>query len=280
MPKLIDTLTLEQLNDIINMYKNNISLREIEKRTSFTRRAVGKMLEELGIKTTQGNHYKKYSFNFDFFEKINSELSAYWLGFLYADGCILAPREYGEQEFKLVLNDKDLEILEKFKEDLQSSYPIRHDNSKINPQVIHCLRSQKAVNDLKALGCVENKSLILNFPNDSQVPQEFLHHFIRGYFDGDGSISSYQDNEKHRPQYHMSFVGTENFIKGLYNFLQIGSVFPDQRKNNSWYLHINGNRQIEKVYHILYSNATRYMQRKFLKFQDLLKLNESSGINV
>lgn len=58
------------------------------------------MLTRLGIKTTVGNHYRYYYFNENFFEKINNELSAYWLGFLYADGCILTPKT-GQQEFKL-----------------------------------------------------------------------------------------------------------------------------------------------------------------------------------
>lgn len=61
------------------------------------------MLERLGIKTTYGNHYRKYTFNFNFFEKIDNELKAYWLGFLYADGCIHKINKYGEQELSLTL---------------------------------------------------------------------------------------------------------------------------------------------------------------------------------
>ena len=92
------------------MYQNNVSLREIEKNTHHGRVALTKMLERLNIKTTFGNHYRKYFFNFDFFEKIDNELKAYWLGFIYADGCILSqdPRGYGEQEFKISIGEKDL----------------------------------------------------------------------------------------------------------------------------------------------------------------------------
>ena len=254
------------------MYENNISLREIEKRTSHGRPAISKMLEELGIKNTKGNHYRKYFFDFNFFEKIDNELSAYWLGFMYADGCVLPKNKYGEQEFKIAISEKDLELLEKFKLDIKSSYPIRYDESagKEHIQVIQSLRSQKTVNDLKKLGCVERKSLILQFPTEEQVPKHLLHHFIRGYFDGDGSITSYQRKGNHRLNYSINIVGTELFIKELYGFFQIGTIFPDKRKSNSWYLTINGNRQIEIFYHILYDNATRYMERKYLKFQEFL----------
>lgn len=278
MPKLIDTLTQNEINEIVQMYQNNVSLREIERRTSHGRPAISKLLEELGVKTTSGNHYRKYFFNFDFFEKIDNELSAYWLGFMYADGCVLPQNKYGEQEFKISINDTDLELLEKFKEDIKSTYPIRHDTSKGGSQVIQSLRSQKTVNDLKKLGCIENKSLILQFPTEEQVPKKYMHHFIRGYFDGDGSISSYQRKEGYKLDYHINIVGTENFIKELYKFFNMGSVFPDKRKENSWYLGINGNLQIEQFYHILYDDATRYMERKYLKFQELLKQNENSGI--
>lgn len=88
MPKLIEILQQEEIDNIVKMYENNISLREIEKRTHHGRPAITKLLEELGVKTTKGNHYRKYFFDFDFFEKIDNELSAYWLGFIYADGCI------------------------------------------------------------------------------------------------------------------------------------------------------------------------------------------------
>ena len=74
------------------------------------------------------------------------------------------------------------------------------------------MRSQKTVNDLKKLGCVEKKSSILTFPTSQQVPNNLIYHFIRGYFDGDGSICITDKN------YHISFVGTENFIKELYNY--------------------------------------------------------------
>lgn len=281
MPKLIETLTQEQLDNIVDLYNQNVSLRQIENITGFGRRAISLMLEDIGVKTTKGNHYRKYFFDFNFFEKIENELQAYWLGFLYADGCILPQNKYGEQEFKIQIKETDLELLTKFKDDINSSYPIRYDYSKLqSPIVIQSLRCQKTVEDLKKLGCVEKKSLILEFPTEEQVPKKLLHHFIRGYFDGDGSISKTKRKNSKIYSYNVSFVGTENFIKSLYNILKIGSVLPDKRKTNSWYLNIGGNQQIERFYHILYDDATRYMNRKYLKFQELLKQNESSGKNI
>lgn len=272
--KLEDLLTEEELNNIIDMYQNKkYSLRQIEQITHHGRNSLSNMLSRLGIKILQGNHYRKYYFDFDFFEEINNEYKAYWLGFLYADGCILPqdPRGYGEQEFKLTLAQEDEEILQKYKEDLKSTYPIRYDTSKNkkNPnwqvQVICKYRSQKTVDDLKKLGCVENKSLILKFPEVTQVPKNLIYHFIRGYFDGDGSISNFNN------VYNINFVGTKDFITELANYFEGGSIYQDKRKTNSWYYNLGGNLQVIKAYHLMYNNANRYMLRKYNKFQPLLK---------
>lgn len=270
---LENVISKEEKEKIIKMYQDNISLREISNQTKHSRNAISKMLEKSDIKTTKGNHYRKYFFDFDFFEKIDSEIKAYWLGFLYADGCVLPqdPRGYGEQEFKLSLSEQDQEILEKYKEDLKSTYPIRRDETKHKKnensqvQLICSYRSQKTVDDLKKLGCVENKSLILKFPTEEQVPSKLIYHFIRGYFDGDGSISCYKE------AYQISFVGTESFIKTLSTYFKGGTVLPDLRKKNSWYFNLGGNLQVLQAYHLMYDNATRFLQRKYLKFQSLLK---------
>lgn len=268
---LINLLSQEEINEIVTLYKNNISLREIEKRTGHGRPQITRMLETLGVKTIKGNHYRKYFFNFDFFEKIDSDKKAYWLGFMYADGSIEKQPKYGEQSFKLALQKEDEEILEKFNKDLESTYPIRYDYSKYNKnsncqiQAILNPRKQKTVDDLKKLGCVENKSLILTFPTEEQVPKKYIYSFIRGYFDGDGSISQYKEN------FSISIVGTQEFITKLSSYFNGGSIFKDKRKKNSWYFTLNGNLQVLDFYYKLYNNADRYLLRKYNKFQELLK---------
>ena len=273
---LENILSKEEVEEIIKMYQSNVSLRQIAEKTNHSRAALSGMLERLGIKTTIGNHYRKYFFDFNFFEKIDTELKAYWLGFLYADGCIFPQNKYGEQDFQLALAVEDEEILQKYAADLKSTYPIRYDNTKHNKnnafqvQAICKWRSQKTVEDLKRLGCIEKKSLILTFPTEEQVPNDLIYHFIRGYFDGDGSITNYNGF------YNINIVGTEAFIKKLSEYFSGGSVFPDKRKTNSWYFNLGGNLQVLQAYHLLYDNATRYLLRKFNKFQPLIqKYSES-----
>lgn len=53
-------------------------------------------------------------------------------------------------------------------------------------------------NDLINLGCIPRKTLVLKFPNESTVPKQLIKHFIRGYMDGDGCISTYYKKRKER----------------------------------------------------------------------------------
>ena len=70
--KLIDILSQQEIDYIVELYKNNTSLREIEKLTHRGRQSIAKMLEELQVKNSYGNHYRQYFFDFDYFSFQNS----------------------------------------------------------------------------------------------------------------------------------------------------------------------------------------------------------------
>ena len=163
----INKVDAETKNKIIEAYKNNMSLREIEKEFKVLRATVSKFLEEQNIKKIKGNHYRKYFHDFDFFENIDTEEKAYWLGFMFADGYIVNhENRYGEDSFGLTLAEDSLDSIEKFKKSLHATNPILYDNSKSigQPQAKIVLTSQKTVNDLIDKGCVKQKSLILQPP--------------------------------------------------------------------------------------------------------------------
>ena len=127
----INKLDIEIQNQIIEAYQKNISLREIEKRFNVSRGTVSAFLEKKGLKTTKGNHYRKYFHDVDFFENIDNEEKAYWLGFMYADGYIVDnSKRYGEDEFGITLAIDSLDSIEKFKASISATNPIRYDNSK------------------------------------------------------------------------------------------------------------------------------------------------------
>lgn len=67
---------------------------------------------------------KKYQVNENYFEKIDSEEKAYWLGFLYADGNVRMHKNKSGI-LKLKLKQSDKKHIEKFSKCLNSNYPIK-----------------------------------------------------------------------------------------------------------------------------------------------------------
>jgi len=123
---------------------------------------------------------RKYDVNHDFF-KIWSDDMAYILGLWWADGCI--SKKGNGYRFNLSQHSKDKEILEKVLEVMESNHPIRKDK-KWNCCSLD-IDSQIIPNDLISLGGSPRKSKIATFP---EVPQKHIRSFVRGYFDGDGSV--------------------------------------------------------------------------------------------
>ena len=66
--------------------------------------------------------------------------------------------------------------------------------------------------DLHNLGVVENKTYKeLHIPK--QIPNELIKHFIRGYFDGDGSLNYYTRPPYYYDEWELSFISTEKILK-------------------------------------------------------------------
>lgn len=224
----------------------------------------------------------KYTYNKDYFNEINTAEKAYWLGFLYADGCIT--RFYRNEKLKamsleLTLQDEDCSHLIKFKNALESNIPIQHkiigNKYKSDRIVINCTSMCR---DLIKLGCTPIKSLTLEFPNNDILPDEYLRDFIRGYFDGDGGVS-YAEGEyfhstrnKSYKQYHYRcyFCGNEQFLTKLKEVLNSNGISTsDLKKDNrsqAVNIYIYGNENIDKFKKYLYTDNCVNLSRKFDKF--------------
>lgn len=196
-------------------------------------------------------HYRKWFLNESFFEIIDTEEKAYFLGFLYADGAL-----YKDKSVSLDLNKKDLEILYKFKDVLNYSKPLK----KYNDKAAVVINSHKMYNDLIKLGCTERKTFTLKYPTDNSIPKELTHHFIRGVFDGDGCVY----RAKKRYADCISFLGTEHLLKGIESFIGIKNHF--RKCGNIFRLSYHTQLRFKEVRNILYKDATIFLIRKYNKF--------------
>ena len=278
----INKIDEETRQKIIQDYINGKSLRQIEKDYNVTRNTVSKYLTKINVKTTQGNHYRTYYHNEDYFDVIDTEEKAYWLGFMFADGYITNyANRYGQDQFGLSVAKEDVEILYKFKKSLEATNPIHiyERNPNTNGQSL-CrlhLTSQKTVDDLIKHGCVKQKSIVLKPPTG--VPNNLIKDFIRGFFDGDGSITKSKNDNYHNTNgyiYGINITTTKEMALWLQANFDMGSVIKESRREHTYYYSLGGHRQVIAFYHQLYDNATIYMTRKYLRFKELLAKYEET----
>jgi len=162
---------------------------------------------------------RKYKVNEGYFDVLN-ENSAYWLGFLYADGYVrLRNGRSGTLKLKLKVTDRN--HIEKFLNDIDSDHPIKCGIDGKSKFCLTSVNSNKMVKRLFELGCVNNKTFKIRLPD---LTQNLMSHFIRGYFDGDGSISKV----KNRPNsFVLNICSNKNFNQHLVEYLGYGKIYED-----------------------------------------------------
>lgn len=237
----------------------------------------------------------KYEVNENFFESVNSEQVAYVLGFLYADGCNQFSSASSTKTLSITQAEQDLDILEKIRLAMKSTHPFRRIEAIDENHMVKykfAISYTKLSDDAYKLGVVYNKSLVLKFPTFEIVPEEYMRHFIRGYFDGDGciwegkpKIMTFIDKktgkEKQRFVHNMkfNFTGSNDFINGLQEYLiqTLGyrktklNVRKGRKNADKWCtMEYSGKKQIEKLFHYMYDNATIYGNRKYNKFVKII----------
>lgn len=205
----------------------------------------------------------KYFVNHHYFDFLKED-AAYFLGVLAADGNV----SKDEHRITLGVCEKDKEIIEKFKFAIKSSHPIKRYirilHNKSYPQRVFRFNSPHMCNVMKQYGIVPNKSLSLNFP---ELPEKLIPAFIRGYFDGDGSITITKQKNK-----FIYILGTKPFLETLKMHFNkacntnVGWI-ARHNKSNIYHFCIHGNNGSKSFSNWIYhkSNADVRLTRKYIK---------------
>ena len=203
---------------------------------------------------------RTYRANDDFFDVIDSEIKAYLLGFLYADGYLASDGRIG---IRLQIDDE--EIIHLIKTYICPTSPIQYTNNqnfKRNPQITIRWKSDKMYKRLQELGFCVNKT-----QTDSdillKIPEEFKHHFIRGYTDGDGHISAYfLENGRQRK---INIAWSNGSSKILLDIMEYFKAYKSNFYNHTtWYLlSYDTQKEVYKIVKTLYENSNFYLKRKF-----------------
>lgn len=274
---------------IKEMYLSGSSLNDIAKIAQDTKglMALRRKLHILGVNTNVSQKKyrykiskasKKYTLNEHIFDVIDTEEKAYWLGVLMADG-------YNHESKTCValrLQMEDKELLEKYRNFLETNTPIYTFNritsvNKLKRQYCELnICSPYFSEQLAKLGCIQNKTYTLEFPN---IPKSLYSHFIRGYFDGDGCLSVKDRLDRRKSygksmSYQFTIVGRENVLLKIQDILisnlNISRTSLKVRKNSPVKsIHYCGKNVVTKIMNYLYKDATVYLERKhnlYLKY--------------
>lgn len=243
-----------------------LSAQKIAKITGAKVYQINYLLDKYKIpKRNLSDANRKYCVNHSYFKQIDTDEKAYWLGFLYADGFIAAGNYVG-----LTLASADKNHIEKFRKAIQSTHPIHvyQTTGYSNTEYARLtFASQEMVRDLEKLGCIQHKTFLLKFPTEQQVPRQFLKDFVRGYLDGDGSITTGGKNSPLR----LKFCGTSEFLEGLRAYFNT-ILAPDCVLNklekrhkdakNNYSLCLGSTKKSLLILHELYDGATTFLDRK------------------
>lgn len=255
--------------------KNNLTNKQIQQKYGFNPNYWFRKYDLIktikDFKRSENRILIKYKF-----ESINSEIEAYILGLLLSDGSISSNSQL---QIKLKADDSELKLLQCIVNYISPETKIA---IKQNTAFFR-IASVEIKRNLEKYGMTPEKTYILNkVPN---LPKHLYRHFIRGYFDGDGTV--FMDRKWLKS--NICSIN-ENFlieIQAILNDENIESrINVEIRKNkkykvpqgisencvNMYRLYVSKQEALKKFYHYLYDDATIYLERKKFKFEDNLEL--------
>lgn len=270
--------TDDQKEKIIDLYENQlIGCDKIAKILKISTRKINQFLHEIGKINDVGKTHK-YKCNSNYFELIDSEQKAYWLGVLYADGNI------GKTQPTVTFSAKDKEWTIAFLNSLESTSTIHKEIHNIYKTEIWKARitDDKLHSDLIKYGCVPQKSLIITFP---KLESSLIPHFIRGYFDGDGTVGLHKNSSKTNIYTFRSgfCCGSQKFLEELCKQLPTkhkNILCVNKQNNGSGKLYVISFSVNDSMllYQYMYKDATIWLSRKKNIFDNFIKQKRSETI--
>lgn len=261
MPKAYTKEILQQAYNLITIEK--YSANKAAKELGIDCGTMRKRLKEYFDLTFLPDGKKKINSNF--FNTIDTEEKAYWLGFLTADGYIK-----GTGSIELGLAEIDKEHIEKFKKTLGSEHKLGKKETKLNNKIYTSykisFKDKIMTQDLTKYGLTPNKSYDAYIPKDL-IEEKYIRHYIRGLFDGDGSLYSYkQHNGKERNELSL-VTASEVMVKDLLEIIKThANIDMKYRKSRNLHeIRLYDQFQIKVFLRWIYNDSHISLDRKYNK---------------
>jgi hypothetical protein len=273
----------QEVKEICELYVSGMNTPELAKKYNISTHTVNRFLRLNDTKIRLQKESKRtHKFKDEhFFDCIDTEAKAYFLGLLYTDGCnYIKVKNNTHINFVMIsLQERDKHILDTFCDYIFGNNNIllkRITKKDFNRQDQYCLRivSRHMSETLLAYGMEPRKGFTMEMP--TCIPTPLFKHFVRGMWDGDGSIY-YNTTSK---SFGCSFIGSVKCCDELKRILsdEYGFNFHlEDKKNYSKCMSVlktHGNNVTESFLTWMYSESDPKLRllRKYEKYQDLLKL--------
>ena len=255
---------------LAKQYKEVVHTRTIAKMCGVNDNTIERWRKKFGIERhpDRKKGARKHTINEQYFQEIDTEEKAYWLGFLMADGCVTRNSPSGKDcILAVVLKNDDKCHLKKFLNCIESDYQIKEKtiSDKRGFETVRCsikITSTTMCDDLIKNGIIPRKTGKEIIP---KLKKDLIRHFVRGFFDGDGSISYAKATES----WLISFCGSsKTMIDGLidiFNDMNV-NIKPQTLDSYSIPFYILQTRKkdnVKKLIEYMYSDATVYLDRKY-----------------
>jgi phage antirepressor YoqD-like protein len=290
----------EKARAAIPEYEANelMSVRECAEKYNVTPHVLNKVLKQAGVKlhenvlvkTKMGTSYvggvKTYKYephtlNESFFKAIDTEEKAYWLGFITADGSVFMHGDSSVLAIALAIRDYDQ--LHRLKKALSATHPIYERKQHLSTldkryeicglhMVLHGME-----HDLMSHNVFPNKQT--NEKPSSNIPDEYVKAYIRGFFDGDGWVSRYTRNtEGYRRRWEIGIGSSLEMVKYIREKVlqEVGMTFDAPYSNGAIFnITTVDKTKIYKILKWLYGDTEYYLPRKYEKALEFCRLHST-----
>lgn len=272
-PKLVPK---EILKEASNYYINNeISIINCAKKFKIGKNTLNLYLKDNGLIKDTRSYQKNISYNKNFFNIIDNEEKAYWLGFIMADGCTRTNKKGKPSQVSIEINKKDIEVLYAFKNSLNSNHKIieRKRITVSGKESEYCsiiISSEHLTSRLVEYGVIPNKTYH-GFINENifKDNEELIFHYLRGYSDGDGTINKRKYNYVFKLVIKSkSILNTiKKWIKKYCN-IDVKIKLEGDKLGSAYRLSIQNKKEYFIFLDKLYKNANIYLDRKYQIYLD------------
>ena len=267
-------LSSEEEKIVCQVYKKTQKARECEKVIHAGQDVIRRCLQKYGLYRTQTEavrnnpqNQRKYFVKDDYFDEENERM-AYVLGLLAADGCV----RKDSNEIKLSFSSIDEDFLKILQTEIGGCPVSNYITNKGFSVSTWRLTSKHIKEQLGKYNIVPQKTFTFSFPQN--LNKKYWKDFIRGYFDGDGSISTAGSSAIR----FQICSATRSTLETMIDFFEEQgvpkiSILCRRTGKNPLYYFQYSSVSTRKIYEILYYENCLCLPRKEKKYKQLLTRN-------